>query len=108
MKKQRIGILSLKNRPLEKARWRKRGLLYSALYFSLIPLVVRADVTDTLTNFLGYLTGSMGKAVAGLAIVSVGFGCFAMGKVPKGYVIAVVVGVGVIFGAKAILSMLTG
>ena len=84
----------------------KLSAIYVALYITALPMVARADVIDVLNNFFGYLTGGVGKAVAALAIVAVGFGCFAMGKIPKGYVIAVVLGVGIIFGAKALLSML--
>lgn len=92
----------------KNARTRIRGLVYVSVYLSLLPTLALADLTDTLNNFLGYLTGDVGKAVAAIAIVGVGFGCFGMGKIPKGYVIAVVVGVGIIFGAKALLGVLGG
>lgn len=85
----------------------KRGLSYFLVYLLLLPMVACADVVSTLSDFLSYLTGPVGKAVAMLAIVGVGFGCFALGKVPKSYVIAVVVGVGIIFGAQTLLMMLT-
>ena len=88
---------------------RKRRIIISSIsLLAMTPMIAQADVVDVLNNFLDYLTGDIGKAVAGLAIVGVGFGCFALGKIPKGYVIAVVIGVGVIFGVKAILTMLTG
>ena len=87
---------------------RRRGLLYLFTYLNVLPMIACADVVDTLNNFLGYLTGDVGKAVAGLAIVGIGFGCFGLGKIPKGYVIAVVVGIGIVFGAKALLTMLAG
>ena len=74
----------------------------------LLPMAAHADVVSTLNDFLSYLTGDVGKAVAGLAIVGIGFGCFALGKVPKAYVVSVVIGVGIVFGVKTILSMLTG
>lgn len=91
-----------------KAAAQQRGLVYLMVYLCFFPMIARADVVDTLNNFLGYLTGGVGKAIAGLAIVGIGFGCFGLGKIPKGYVIAVVVGVGIVFGAKAILNMLGG
>jgi len=75
---------------------------------TLIPISAHADVVDVLNNFLDYLTGDVGKAVAGLAIVSVGFGCFALGRIPKSYLTAVVIGIGIVFGARALLTMLTG
>lgn len=76
-----------------------------ALYL-FVPIIAKADLLSTLNGFLSYLTGGVGKAVSGLAIVAVGFGCFAMGRVPKSYVIAVVIGVGIIFGTNAILQAL--
>ena len=78
------------------------------LIYLLIPVIANAEVTDTLNNFFAYLTGGIGKTISALAIVGIGFGCFALGKVPKSYVISVVTGVGVLFGSKTILSLLTG
>ncbi len=82
------------------------GHILLTVYLLLLPGLACADLLSTLNGFLGYLTGGVGKAVAALAIVAVGFGCFAMGKVPKAYVIAVVIGVGIIFGSSAILQAL--
>ncbi len=73
----------------------------------LLPGLAQADVVSALQNFLSYLTGDVGKAIAGLAIVGVGFGCFALGKIPKSYVLTVVIGIGIIFGAHTLLTMLT-
>ena len=73
------------------------------------PLTAHASgsLESTVSNFLSYLTGTLGKTLAGLAIVSVGFGCFVLGRVPKEYVIAVVVGVGLVFGCNALVSQLS-
>ena len=49
---------------LEHRRARRRGLVYIAIYFSLIPTLAFAEVLDTLNNFFGYLTGDVGKAIA--------------------------------------------
>ena len=100
--------MSKRKEPKDRDSAQRRGLVYLLLYLACLPMMAHAEITDTLNNFLGYLTGDVGKAVAGLAIVGVGFGCFGLGKIPKGYVIAVVVGVGIIFGAKTILTMLGG
>ncbi len=83
------------------------GHICLACYLILLPTIACADLLATLNGFLDYLTGGIGKAIAALAIVAVGFGCFAMGRVPKAYVIAVVVGVGIIFGSSAILKVLS-
>lgn len=82
----------------------KKTLLITSL---ILPSLAHADVVSVLQNFFGYLTGDVGKAVAGIAIVGVGFGCFALGRIPKSYVITVVIGVGIIFGAHSLLTMLT-
>jgi TrbC/VIRB2 family pilin len=86
-------------------RW---GFVNLGVYLALLPLFACADVVSTLNDFLLYLTGPLGKVVATLAIVGVGFACFVMGRLPKSAVLAVVVGIGLIFGASAMLSMLTG
>ncbi len=83
-----------------------RGSQYCLIFLAAFPTLACADVSRTLNNFLSYLTGDVGKVVACLAIVSVGFACFALGKLPKSYVIAVVVGIGLIFGSAALVNTL--
>lgn len=87
-----------------------RATNLSRLSFLCLPGVALAgsDVTQTLTNFLGYLTGAWGKIIATLAIVGIGYACFFLGKVHKGYVVAVVVGIGLVFGAQEVLTHMTG
>ncbi len=84
-----------------------RGLSYYCFVLGFLPGFACADVVGTLQNFLDYLTGPLGKVVAALAVVSVGFACFALGKLSKTYVIAVVVGIGLIFGSAALVNTLT-
>mgnify|MGYP001076623506 CR=1 FL=1 len=64
--------------------------------------------TDALTHFLDYLTGPVGQAVALLAIVGVGYGCFVLGKLSKGAACTTVLGIGIVFGAHGLLGVLTG
>ncbi len=64
--------------------------------------------TDALNNFLSYLTGDVGKAVALLAIVGVGYGCFVLGKLSKGAACTTVLGIGIVFGAHGLLGVLIG
>ena len=64
--------------------------------------------TGALNNFLAYLTGDVGKAVALLAIVGVGYGCFVLGKLSKGAACTTVLGIGIVFGAHGLLGVLTG
>ncbi len=83
-------------------------LVYLFLYLGGLPMSSYADtdVASILTNFLGLLTGTWGTAVATIAIVGLGYLCFVMGKVPKSVLIAVVFGVGFIFGAHSLLTHL--
>lgn len=91
----------------KKTNSRIKGIFYFSFYLLCMPMIACADVSDTLNDFFAYLTGDIGKAIAMLAIVSVGFGCFVMGKVSKSYVIAVVIGIGIIFSARAILTAIS-
>ncbi len=83
-----------------------RGGKYLFIYVGIFPSLACADVAGTLNNFLSYLTGDVGKFVSCLAIVSVGFSCFVLGKLPKSYVISVVLGIGLIFGSSALVNTL--
>lgn len=81
--------------PYQRRNHRARnhiGHILLTIYLLSLPCLACADLVSTLNGFLSYLTGGVGKAIAALAIIAVGFGCFAMGKVPKAYVIAVVIG----------------
>ncbi|MDO8954610.1 MAG: TrbC/VirB2 family protein [Gammaproteobacteria bacterium] len=87
-----------------------RGKIAYLVYLSLLPCIsfADADVAGTLNNFFAYLTGPLGQVIALLAIAGVGIGCFVLGKINKMWVIAVVVGIGCVFGAHSMLSMLEG
>lgn len=84
------------------------GLFYFLIFLSMVPMQAEAGVLSTLNNFLAYLTGDVGKVVATLAVVGVSYACFAMGKVPKLYVITTVIGIGILFGAHSLVSKLAG
>ena len=83
---------------------------YVGLLFLTNPIIARADTdaASTLSNVLQYLTGPVGKVVATLAIVGMGYACFAMGRVAKGYFVSVVIGIAIIFGANTLLGVITG
>lgn len=91
---------------VKKRQARRRGKLYSFAFLSFAPTLTYAAFVDTLQNTLNYLTGSVGTALATIAIVGAGIGCFGLGKVPKGYLIAIVVGIGLIFGATGIINVI--
>ena len=92
----------------ESQKNRRCSLLLLLLYSITVPVVAQADVAGTLNNVLSYLTGPVGKIVATLAIVGMGYACFAMGRVAKSYFISVVIGIAIIFGANALLAVITG
>jgi type IV secretory pathway VirB2 component (pilin) len=108
-------LLNIKNKGirrqkslLEQRSQKRRSLLFFTGYLFCLPLAAHADVVGSLTNFLGLMTGGWGKAIATIAIVGLGYGCFAMGKVPKMALISVVVGIGLVFGGSEILQHIQG
>jgi type IV secretory pathway VirB2 component (pilin) len=76
----------------------------------LLPMDALADgttIATVLCNVVGWFTGTIGKAIATLAIIVVGVGAL-MGKVSWGMAIIVGIGVGVIFGAPGIVEAVSG
>ena len=100
-----------KNRSIKSAKNqtpnRVMGMSLYGVFLSLFPVLALADVTDSLNNLLSYLTGDLGKTVAMLAIVGAGYACFKMHKVEKSTFLYIVIGIGIIFGAKTLLGMIT-
>jgi type IV secretory pathway VirB2 component (pilin) len=98
-----------------------RGFLAITLTFAttLLPLEVLATGGGTGTlgansaldnlfcNFLSWIDGPIGKALATLAIVIVGIGAL-MGKISWGMAMIVGIGVALIFGAASIVVALGG
>lgn len=78
---------------------------------SLLAVSIPAFAETTMTSMLcgGYsvFSGSVGKMLAVFAIVALGVGLF-MGKITWGLVFAVALGIGAIFGAPKIVSVITG
>jgi len=62
---------------------------------------------DALCGMLKFITGKVGRGIAVGAVVSMGYFLF-MGKVTWGSCLAVALGVGALFGAPAIVKVLTG
>ena len=63
-------------------------------------------IDTVLQALLGYLTSTPARILAVLAIVSVGYSTLHLGRMPKQRAIAVVIGIGIIFGGAALLGML--
>jgi len=64
------------------------------------------EIDKVLQALLDYLTSTPARIIAVLAIVSVGYATLHLGRVQKQRAIAVVVGIGIIFGGAAMLQML--
>lgn len=71
-----------------------------------LPTIASADVTDTLSNAASILL-DWAKPVAVLALMGTGFGCFYLGRINKGWFIAVLFGTALIFGASHLVDKLT-
>jgi len=97
-----------------------RGFLAITLTFSstLLPIEVLAAAGGSTTgagssldnlfcNFLSWIDGPIGKAIATLAIVIVGIGAL-MGKISWGMAMIVGIGVALVFGAATIVAALGG
>ena len=64
------------------------------------------SLDSVLQSLLNYLTSAPARIFALLAIVSVGYGTLYLGKLPKERALAVVIGIGLIFGGAAIMQKL--
>lgn len=63
-------------------------------------------IDSVLQALLSYLTSTPARIIAVLAIVGVGYSTLHLGRMPKNRAIAVVIGIGIIFGGAALLQML--
>jgi type IV secretory pathway VirB2 component (pilin) len=110
--------LSLKNSQITSFAW----ALIAAYALILIPADALANVAitlgggggggggalaDTLCKVVKMVTGGIGGAIATLAIIVIGIGAL-MGKVSWGMAIIVGLGVGIVFGADQLVTMLGG
>lgn len=64
------------------------------------------QIDKVLQALLDYLTSTPARIIAVLAIVGVGYATLHIGRMQKQKAIAVVVGIGIIFGGAAVLQML--
>ena len=62
---------------------------------------------QALCNMFKFITGKVGRGVAAGAVIALGV-FFFMGKVTWGSALAVALGVGAVFGAPSVVSVLTG
>ena len=64
------------------------------------------EIDTVLQSLLNYLTSSPARILAIIAIIAVGYSTLYLGKLPKNKAISVVIGIGIIFGAAAMLKLL--
>ena len=66
--------------------------------------VDKNKISDILCNVVKLITGNIGKAISVLIIITLAIALF-LGKVSWGMAIAVAVGMGIMFGAPGIVSL---
>ena len=87
-----------------KNRLKKRFTLFPLL---LTPTVAFANtghdtLTSVLNGLISLLTSTPARLMFVLAIIGVGYGTLALGKIPKEKAIAIVIGIGIVFSASFI------
>lgn len=64
-------------------------------------------ITNIMCNAINQITGPVGRAISILIIISLAIALF-IGKVSWGMAIAVAVGMGILFGAKDVVNLISG
>jgi len=82
-------------------------LLASSGALAETPTVEQNAMVDVLCNALKLVTGGIGKTIAAFVIIALGVGFFG-GKVSYAAMIAVTLGIAAMFGAPAIVNLITG
>jgi type IV secretory pathway VirB2 component (pilin) len=83
------------------------SIIISAFAFEMVALADNMDMDSILCGGYSIFRGPLGKALAVFSIVALGVGLF-MGKITWGLVFAVALGIGAVFGAPKIVSVITG
>lgn len=65
------------------------------------------QITNILCAAIGQITGPVGRTISVLVVISLALGLF-VGKVTWGLAIATAVGMGILFGANDVVSILSG
>jgi type IV secretion system protein VirB2 len=99
-----------------KSLWKACVVAVIAVFFSVVapahqPVAANNSTNSAITNILcnavNQLTGGIGRAIAIIIIISLAIMLF-IGKVSWGMAIAVAVGMGILFGAKDVVNLLSG
>lgn len=77
--------------------------------FYLIPDAAFAQnqIEETLCAVVAQLSGPVGRAIAAIAIIFLGLSLF-LGKISWGIALALAIGIGAVFGAEQLVSLLGG
>ena len=67
----------------------------------------KTAINDVICRAIKEMTGTLGKSVATIVIISVGI-MFFFGKITWGLFILVIVGMGITFGAQQVVDLLSG
>ena len=78
----------------------------SMVYTDLVFATADNAISDVLCVTVNWFTGPIGKAIATLAIVAMGIGLF-LGKISWPLALTTALGIGLIFGASAMVTTLT-
>lgn len=95
--------------------WKMCIVFCLAVIATMLPDITMAQTTtdtedpisEAVCQIVSRLTGPVGRAIATVAVVFVGIGLF-LGKMSWGLAIAVGIGIGAIFGAAQIVSIVGG
>lgn len=101
-----------------KMAWKGCLIAFFALALTILaptesPIAQAVDVnqptviTNIMCNAVNMITGTVGRTIAILIIASLAISLF-LGKVSWGMAIAVAVGMGILFGAKDVVKILSG
>jgi type IV secretion system protein VirB2 len=98
-----------------KSVWRACLIAFFTIALTLTAPVFSANAQNTeqtqISNIIcgavNQMTGTIGRSIAILIIISLAISLF-LGKVSWGMAIAVAVGMGILFGAKDVVNLLSG
>ena len=63
-------------------------------------------IETVLHNLIGYLTSTPARGLAVVAIIGIGYSTWHLGKIPKEKAMAIIIGIGIVFGATTLAKML--
>lgn len=92
----------------KKALAKKRGSSNLFVYLMLMPLLAHADLVGSLNSVNTYMTSTIGTIISTLAVVGVGYAVLVAGKLHKAWLISTFVGIGILFGAGPLVTMIHG